>query len=196
MPTCCILLSKRAFQLRVRITMLECRPVLDKSLALAPLEHMSPAKFWNWKRHWIPKLAVHAKAYEAATLMIPARHLDSQFVTNYDTVKELLVCFLNAHSAQVVRHFLSSKLWQSWTSFSADFTIGACAAGCGRREDDHGKFLICSHCRLVKYCGVECQKKHWRQSHKYVCTGLRIPSRSRRIEQAPHRFLTSSKPSG
>jgi hypothetical protein len=32
------------------------------------------------------------------------------------------------------------------------------------------KYYKCSRCKLVCYCGAECQKWHWRNGHKEVCT--------------------------
>jgi ankyrin repeat protein len=31
------------------------------------------------------------------------------------------------------------------------------------------KYYKCSQCKLVYYCGPECQKQHWRNGHKEVC---------------------------
>jgi hypothetical protein len=41
-------------------------------------------------------------------------------------------------------------------------------ANCGKAEVDDIKLKICTACRLVKYCGVECQKNH-RPQHKKAC---------------------------
>lgn len=41
----------------------------------------------------------------------------------------------------------------------------ACSAIVGK---DGGRLLICAKCRTTKYCGKECQKKHWKK-HKMVC---------------------------
>eukprot|EP00045_Choanoeca_perplexa_P007544 m.69285 g.69285 ORF g.69285 m.69285 type:complete len:461 (+) comp14113_c0_seq2:62-1444(+) len=38
---------------------------------------------------------------------------------------------------------------------------------CARALD---KPLLCSGCRSVAYCSPSCQKKHWRQEHKHVCS--------------------------
>ena len=43
---------------------------------------------------------------------------------------------------------------------------GSCAS-CGIKEDGDTKFEICTACKSVRYCGVECQKKH-RLKHKNV----------------------------
>lgn len=40
---------------------------------------------------------------------------------------------------------------------------------CNRKESKIGEFMLCSKCRLVAYCGYECQKKHWKMSHKHSC---------------------------
>ena len=41
-------------------------------------------------------------------------------------------------------------------------------ASCGKIEADDVKLKICTACKLVKYCGVECQKNH-RPHHKKAC---------------------------
>eukprot|EP00579_Thalassiosira_antarctica_P007101 CAMPEP_0201890682 /NCGR_PEP_ID=MMETSP0902-20130614/32733_1 /ASSEMBLY_ACC=CAM_ASM_000551 /TAXON_ID=420261 /ORGANISM="Thalassiosira antarctica, Strain CCMP982" /LENGTH=407 /DNA_ID=CAMNT_0048421609 /DNA_START=46 /DNA_END=1269 /DNA_ORIENTATION=- len=44
--------------------------------------------------------------------------------------------------------------------------------GCGQSESDSHKFLLCGVCRMVNYCSAECQKTHWKESHKKVCSQL------------------------
>ena len=36
------------------------------------------------------------------------------------------------------------------------------------KKTEHKKLFDCGRCRLVKYCGKECQKKHWKR-HKNIC---------------------------
>jgi tetratricopeptide (TPR) repeat protein len=43
-----------------------------------------------------------------------------------------------------------------------------CCASCSKAEVDDVKLKICTACRLVKYCSVECQKNH-RPQHKKAC---------------------------
>ena len=43
----------------------------------------------------------------------------------------------------------------------------ACA-NCGKTGSDTVKLKNCTACRLVKYCGVDCQKAH-RKQHKKAC---------------------------
>ncbi|KZV68690.1 hypothetical protein PENSPDRAFT_666256 [Peniophora sp. CONT] len=40
-----------------------------------------------------------------------------------------------------------------------------CCIGCLTKADK-----ICSRCREVRYCGEECQRAHWRRSHKTACS--------------------------
>ncbi len=43
-----------------------------------------------------------------------------------------------------------------------------CCANCGKAEVDDVKLKMCTACKLVKYCSVECQKSHW-PKHKREC---------------------------
>ena len=43
-----------------------------------------------------------------------------------------------------------------------------CCASCGVAGGDDIKLKDCTACHLVKYCGIECQRSHWRQ-HKKEC---------------------------
>ncbi|EJK76816.1 hypothetical protein THAOC_01400, partial [Thalassiosira oceanica] len=45
--------------------------------------------------------------------------------------------------------------------------IEACA-NCGKQGSDTVKLKNCTACRLVKYCGVDCQRAH-RKQHKKAC---------------------------
>ncbi|EJK56843.1 hypothetical protein THAOC_23186 [Thalassiosira oceanica] len=44
----------------------------------------------------------------------------------------------------------------------------AACANCGKQGSDIVKLRNCNACRLVKYCGVDCQKAH-RKQHKKTC---------------------------
>ena len=48
-----------------------------------------------------------------------------------------------------------------------DDGVEACAH-CGKQGSDTAKLKNCTACRLVKYCGVDCQKAH-RKQHKKAC---------------------------
>ena len=53
------------------------------------------------------------------------------------------------------------------SSAEADGVEEVCAS-CGKAAVDDIKLKICTACRLVKYCSVECQKNH-RPHHKKAC---------------------------
>lgn len=39
--------------------------------------------------------------------------------------------------------------------------------GCGVTQ--HQGLKLCSGCKKAAYCSVDCQTRHWKQSHKAVC---------------------------
>ncbi len=63
----------------------------------------------------------------------------------------------------------------------ADMT---CCANCGKVEVDDVKLKICTACRLVKYCSVECQKTH-RPQHKKACKKKAAEIRDNRLFTQP-----------
>ena len=40
---------------------------------------------------------------------------------------------------------------------------------CNKQEPMLGDFDVCSRCKIVTYCSVECQSKHWKAGHKKAC---------------------------
>jgi len=52
-------------------------------------------------------------------------------------------------------------------AIDSDFRNEACA-NCGKHASDTVKLKDCAACRLVKYCGVDCQRAH-RKQHKKAC---------------------------
>ncbi|EJK45067.1 hypothetical protein THAOC_36342, partial [Thalassiosira oceanica] len=95
---------------------------------------------------------------------------------------------LAAHSSQPGSHVISSSVPLRPQS-REDFSIGAAAASsqphlncvpvdgggveeacanCGKQGSDTVKLKDCTACRLVKYCGVDCQRAH-RKQHKKAC---------------------------
>ena len=65
--------------------------------------------------------------------------------------------------------------------------LEACAAGCGTYSS---KLLQCSRCHMVRYCGQECQKRHWKQ-HKKECA-LRLEERKKGAKGAGGAPLTAA----
>ena len=47
-------------------------------------------------------------------------------------------------------------------------TTMMCCVNCGKAEVDNIKLKICTACKLVRYCSVDCQKNH-RPQHKKAC---------------------------
>jgi hypothetical protein len=59
-----------------------------------------------------------------------------------------------------------------------------CCASCGKAEVDDVKLKICTACKLVKYCSVECQKNH-RKQHKKECRKRAAELRDDTLFQQP-----------
>ena len=41
---------------------------------------------------------------------------------------------------------------------------------CQKRETIKGEFLLCSRCKVVRYCSTDCQLVDWRLTHKSTCS--------------------------
>ncbi|BDA46608.1 hypothetical protein COCOBI_09-0600 [Coccomyxa sp. Obi] len=46
--------------------------------------------------------------------------------------------------------------------------IGPCF-NCCRRSESNTVLLMCSGCKIARYCSRTCQKAHWKAGHKYYC---------------------------
>jgi len=46
-----------------------------------------------------------------------------------------------------------------------------CQPGCEKKEQTLNQFKLCSRCKKVCYCTLECQRKAWRK-HKVQCQKL------------------------
>ncbi len=64
-----------------------------------------------------------------------------------------------------------------------DSTEQAMCASCGKAEVDEIKLKKCA-CKLVRYCGVECQKNHW-STHKKLCKERMAKIRDDRLFRQP-----------
>ncbi|KAL7533698.1 hypothetical protein ACHAWF_004594 [Thalassiosira exigua] len=45
--------------------------------------------------------------------------------------------------------------------------------GCGSCRNTSEKLRGCTACKCISYCNVECQRRHWRQSHKRECKPMK-----------------------
>jgi TPR repeat protein len=52
----------------------------------------------------------------------------------------------------------------------SDATSASQCSFCSRGCESGLKLKPCSRCKVVFYCGEECQRKHWKEGHKAVCT--------------------------
>ena len=59
-----------------------------------------------------------------------------------------------------------------------------CCANCGKAAVDNVKLKICTACKLVKYCSVDCQKNH-RPQHKKACKKRAAEIRDGRLFTQP-----------
>eukprot|EP00984_Skeletonema_dohrnii_P035747 scaffold35893_cov755-Skeletonema_dohrnii-CCMP3373.AAC.1 len=59
-------------------------------------------------------------------------------------------------------------------------------ASCGIGQVDDVKLKDCSACKLVKYCGVKCQKEH-RSQHKRACKQRAAELRDEILFKQPER---------
>ena len=75
-------------------------------------------------------------------------------------VRRLRAIRVNANSRVVVVVRVMSE--------EAERMLRRCAS-CGIAESGDVKLMKCTGCYLVRYCGIECQKKH-RKEHKRECT--------------------------
>ena len=73
------------------------------------------------------------------------------------------------HLASSVDHWLigDNKNMSTANNTASDMTMMSCAS-CGVSGVDNVKLMKCNGCYLVRYCGIECQRDHWRQ-HKRAC---------------------------
>ena len=61
----------------------------------------------------------------------------------------------------------------------------SCCASCGKAQEDNVKLKICTACKLVKYCSVDCQKNH-RSQHKKACKKRAAEIRDDRVFSQPN----------
>jgi hypothetical protein len=67
---------------------------------------------------------------------------------------------------------LPKECWLHALSFCARdwfVVVGHECAGCGAAGASHR----CSRCKAVNYCSRDCQRKHWKSSHKKECSAIR-----------------------
>ena len=85
-----------------------------------------------------------------------------------------------------VQGFYRWKRKRKIIQMSADLeaTADEVCASCGKAALDDVKLKICTACKLVKYCSVECQKNHRRQ-HKKACKKRAAEIREDRLFQQP-----------
>ena len=66
------------------------------------------------------------------------------------------------------RHILRTLRASGGTGPSTQTLRRQCAE-CGALEPPGIAFQKCGGCRVVQYCSITCQKRHWKAEHKAVC---------------------------
>src|SRR5210317_148401 len=67
---------------------------------------------------------------------------------------------------------------------STDSEADEVCANCGKAAVDNVKLKICTACKLVKYCSVDCQKNH-RPRHKKACKKRAVEIREAELFKHP-----------
>ena len=62
-------------------------------------------------------------------------------------------------------NLLSSESQQAIQSIKEQKKALSICASCAKEDANK----ICGGCNSVRYCSLECQKKHWRKTHKSEC---------------------------
>ncbi|KZV92750.1 hypothetical protein EXIGLDRAFT_718031 [Exidia glandulosa HHB12029] len=85
---------------------------------------------------------------------------------------------------------------QALIQTSAELRICA-APNCSRPEHELGKkLLVCSSCKVVRYCSRECQKEHWSKGlrpHKLVCSRIKNILAVTSIDAEPSAFAAACR---
>jgi MYND finger/PBDC1 protein len=68
---------------------------------------------------------------------------------------------------------VDAMLAQAVQDYRQDARCAQCKADKLKGSDDkEAPLKLCSRCRVVKYCSVECQRLHWRTTHKRECSSF------------------------
>lgn len=81
---------------------------------------------------------------------------------------KMLSCDILTSQLKPEEWISKDKLMEELNQFLEVF-IFCSSPTCRKLETEKEKFLYCGQCKLSRYCSPQCQKDHWKQSHKMMC---------------------------
>ena len=124
---------------------------------------------------------------------LPARHAPpyARPTYKYNNARPAghqIIPYHQSTSNQISWQLLLESIITSMSSSSSTDDVEAdeimYCASCGKAGVDDVKLKRCISCYLVRYCGTDCQKAHWRQ-HKEACKKRAAELREERLFQQP-----------
>ncbi|EDO33921.1 predicted protein [Nematostella vectensis] len=85
---------------------------------------------------------------------------------HYATYRRLVLAF----KMKIIQEYGDIQLLPETTILDAAHFRESCG-GCGWEENGPERLYLCGGCLGVRYCSSLCQRRHWEEEHRRVCTG-------------------------